>query len=317
MQPTLAQLRLFVAVVDEGSFSGAATALEMSQSSLSEGVRALERALGQALLVRGRGGVSLTPTGQAVLGHARDALIAVQDLQLAANPAQALGGKLVVATYRSLGQQLLAPALAVLAQAHPGLQVRILDAVSDGRGGAELVRRAEADLALIEQPSEAGVRFEPLLRDPYRVVLPASDPIALGQQPLTWAELHRHPLLLPILNVHHNYGRVVNFLRAYHALSEQITEVAEDDVILSMVRYGMGYSIFPELGLANLPAGLVSVPLPLPFERVVGLALRPGRGSLPHIAALSSAIREVVAAQVEGEGKQMVARSKVVRSAKT
>ncbi len=290
-EPTLAQLRLFVAVADAGSFSGAADSLGLSQSTLSEGVRALEKILGQPLLLRGRGGVSLTPAGQAAVGHARDAMIAVQDLQLAANPAQTLAGKLVVATYRSLGQQLLAPALALLAQAHAGLQVRILDASSDGHGGADLVRRGEADLALIEQPSEAGVRFEPLLHDPYRVVLPATDPLA--SVPLTWEALRRRPLLLPMPSGHQNDTRLLAFLRAYHALSDQITEVAEDDVILSMVRYGMGVTIFPELGLGNLSPSLISLPLPVPFERVVGLTLRPGRSRLPHIAALTEAIRQV------------------------
>lgn len=292
-QPTLAQLRLFVAVADEGSFSGAAESLGLSQSTLSEGVRALEKSLGQSLLLRGRAGVSLTPAGQAALGHARDALIAVQDLKLAADPAQAYAGKLVVATYRSLGQQILAPALALLRESHPELHVTILDASSDGHGGAELVRRAQADLALIEKPSEGGVRFEALLHDPYRVVMPAT-----SAGPLTWEALRSKPLLLPILSTNQNYERLVAFLRAYHALSEQITEVAEDDVILSMVRYGMGYTIFPELGLGNLPSSLVSVPLPVPFERVVGLAVRPGRSGLPHIGALMGAIRAV--ARVDG-----------------
>ena len=180
---TLSQLRLFVAVVDEGSFSSAAAGLGMSQSSLSEGVRALEAALGQAVLLRTRSGVSLTATGLQIIGYARDALLAVHDLQLAANPARTLSGQLTVATYRSIGQQLLAPALGRLHAEHPELHIRVLDAGRDGQGGQRFVQSGEADVGLIEAPDAAGgLLFEVLLHDPYLVVTRA------GQStPLTWA----------------------------------------------------------------------------------------------------------------------------------
>ena len=283
---TLAQLRLFVAVADEGSFSSAAAGLGMSQSSLSEGVRALEAALGQAVLLRTRSGVTLTPTGLQVIGYARDALLAVQDLQLAANPARTLSGQLTVATYRSIGQQLLAPALAQLHAEHPDLHIRVLDAGRDGQGGQRFVQSGEADVGLIEAPDAAGgLLFEVLLRDPYLVVTRAGQPT-----PLTWGYLKVQPLLLPPL-INPANQPVLEFLRSHQALSSNITEVDEDDVILSMVEYGLGITIFPRLGLAGLRPALVAVALPEPLERVIGLVIRPGRTALPHVQALAEAVR--------------------------
>lgn len=285
---TLAQLRLFVAVVEEGSFSAAAAGLGMSQSSLSEGVRALETALGQTVLLRTRSGVSLTPVGSHIIGYARDALIAVQDLQLAANPARTLSGQLTVATYRSIGQQLLAPALARLYLLHPDLNIRVLDAGRDGQGGQRFVSSGEADVGLIEAPNEPELMFEELFHDPYVAVVPAT-----YSSPLTWASLQAQPLLMPRL-VGPASHLVVEFLKHHHALSRQLTEVDEDDVILSMVEYGLGVTVFPRLGLGNLKNSLKAVALPEPLERTIGLVIRPGRANLPHVRALAEAVRAQV-----------------------
>ncbi|WP_241191241.1 LysR family transcriptional regulator [Deinococcus psychrotolerans] len=286
---TLAQLRLFVAVSDEGSFSAAAAGLGMSQSSLSEGVRALEAALGHSVLLRTRSGVTLTPAGQQVIGYARDALMAVQDLQLAANPSRTLSGQLTVTTYRSIGQQLLAPALGRLHAAHPDLHIRVLDAVRDGAGGVKFISSGEADVGLIEAPSDPGLLFEALLRDPYLAVLPAKQ-----AGPLTWESLKAQPLLLPPLSSPANQP-VLAFLRRHQALSRNITEVDEDDVILSMVEYGLGITIFPRLAIGTLSRSLTTAALPEPLERVIGLVIRPGRAALPHVRALSEAVRAQLA----------------------
>lgn len=52
------------------SFSEAAEALALSQPAVSQHVAALEKQLGTRLLARGRGGVTLTPEGDLLLGHA-------------------------------------------------------------------------------------------------------------------------------------------------------------------------------------------------------------------------------------------------------
>ena len=51
---TLAQFQVFVAVVDAGSFTEAAKALGMTQSSVSQAIASLEAELGVSLLTRGR-----------------------------------------------------------------------------------------------------------------------------------------------------------------------------------------------------------------------------------------------------------------------
>lgn len=64
-------LRVFATLAEAGSFASAQIALNLSQSTLSTHIAALERSLGAPLCLRGRGGFRLTPFGQATLDAAR------------------------------------------------------------------------------------------------------------------------------------------------------------------------------------------------------------------------------------------------------
>ena len=85
------QLRIFVAVAEELSFTGAAQRLQMSQQPVSATVRRLERQLGVRLFDRTTRHVSLTAAGRAVLPSARaaveaaDRFVRVADEQRDAN----------------------------------------------------------------------------------------------------------------------------------------------------------------------------------------------------------------------------------------
>lgn len=74
MDIDLRQLRAFVTVVDEGSFTEAATTLHLSQASVSRAVASLETAIGARALRRTTREIGLTEVGARVLGPARRAL---------------------------------------------------------------------------------------------------------------------------------------------------------------------------------------------------------------------------------------------------
>ena len=67
-------LRSFAAIAAAGSFSGAARALGLRQSTVSQHLQKLEAAMGRRLIDRNTHGLRVTPEGEAVLEHARGVL---------------------------------------------------------------------------------------------------------------------------------------------------------------------------------------------------------------------------------------------------
>ncbi len=80
MDVELRQLRCLVAIVDEGTFTDAAFALDVSQAAVSRTLASLEKALGVRLLRRTSREVTPTGTGLRVVAHARRVLAEVDDL---------------------------------------------------------------------------------------------------------------------------------------------------------------------------------------------------------------------------------------------
>src|SRR6478609_7986288 len=110
----LPQLRALLAVVDEGSFEGAAVALHLTQSAVSQRIRALETAVGQVLVRRTRP-AGVTDAGEVYLRLARQ-VVALSDEAHAAVTAGATAGRPVLplaVNSDSLGTWVL-PALAPL-----------------------------------------------------------------------------------------------------------------------------------------------------------------------------------------------------------
>ncbi|MCW5832109.1 MAG: LysR family transcriptional regulator [Labilithrix sp.] len=75
---SLAQIRYFVAVAEEGHVGRAAERLHVAQPPVSRQIRALEDELGTPLFARTPRGMTLLPSGEAFLDHARGILAAVE-----------------------------------------------------------------------------------------------------------------------------------------------------------------------------------------------------------------------------------------------
>jgi DNA-binding transcriptional LysR family regulator len=136
--------RSFLAVLQEGSLSGAARALGLTQPTLGRQVAALEQALGLALFTRSQSGLLPTDAALALRSHAE----AMRDTAAAmAREAHGFGtevrGAVRISASDVIGIEVLPPILAGLRQAHPRLEVEL---VLSNRL-QDLVRR-EADIAV-------------------------------------------------------------------------------------------------------------------------------------------------------------------------
>lgn len=136
--------RLFLAVANEGSFSGAARRLRLGQPTISRRISQLEERLGEALFVRRVEGAMLTAAGERLLPAARRMAESAGELvRLAAGGESAPEGRVRIAAPPGLAFDFLVPFARALRDTYPRLRLEVLSSVAH----IDLVR-GQADLAL-------------------------------------------------------------------------------------------------------------------------------------------------------------------------
>ncbi|MGY2048550.1 LysR family transcriptional regulator [Methylobacterium sp. JK268] len=146
--PSWDHCRAVLAVLEEGSLSGAARALGLTQPTIGRQVAALEEALGVALFTRSPAGLVPTEAGLALRPHAEALRAAAAALVRSVAPAgEGVAGAVRITASEMVGGAVLPPILARLHAAHPGLALELVlsDRVQD------LLRR-DADIAVRMTP---------------------------------------------------------------------------------------------------------------------------------------------------------------------
>jgi DNA-binding transcriptional LysR family regulator len=146
----LRQVEYVLAVVERGSFTKAAASMDVSQPSLSDGIRRLESELGVRLFHRLGRSVGLTDAGRAFIGPARqltrdrdavfESVASVRDLQ---------SGTLDVVSLPTLAADPLGRLVGGFRKANPGIAVRIAAPEDDGAVAA-MVLDGRSELGLTE-----------------------------------------------------------------------------------------------------------------------------------------------------------------------
>ncbi|MFF8616903.1 LysR family transcriptional regulator [Streptomyces sp. NPDC015350] len=191
----LRQLEYLVAVAEEQNFTRAAERVHISQSGISSQIRQLERDLGAELFDRSARTVTLTVAGKAALGHARAALAAAGAVGRAVDEVTDLvRGRLTVGMVIGCTLTPLFDALAAFHEAHPGVEISLLEDSSDRL--AEGVRTGAVDLALIGAAAAAPDGLEALTIISERLVaaVPAGHPLAERRR-VTLRDLVAHPIV--------------------------------------------------------------------------------------------------------------------------
>lgn len=124
------QLDAFFAAARTLNFSLAAKELHVTQSALSQRIKALESELDLTLFVRRPRGVHLTAAGERLLRYCQARFSMELELleQLTGDDAGGMGGVLRIAGYSSIVRSVIIPALAPLLQTHPNVQVHFQNA---------------------------------------------------------------------------------------------------------------------------------------------------------------------------------------------
>jgi DNA-binding transcriptional LysR family regulator len=172
MGPEVRQLRALLAVVDAGTFTGAADVLGITQASVSRTVAALERALGARVLQRTTREVSLTAVGAQVVGHARRVIEEVAAIRRAAE--QPRGDLRIGYAWSALGRHTTAVQRR-WSETHPGSALLFVQSGTATAGLTEGV----VDVSVLRRPvSDARVRTALLGVERRYAAVAADDPLA-------------------------------------------------------------------------------------------------------------------------------------------
>ncbi len=256
---TLRQFEYLVALADTRHFGRAAQTCHVSQPSLSQQLRALERALGVNLADRTPSGAELTPIGRELAERARRVLVEVKDIKDRARRAQ--GGSAGIIRFGStptLGPYLMAGVIATLHQDLPEVRLHIREGIPDEQ--VLELSRGRLDMLLSPLPLLGDdLEVEPLFRERLHIVAPPDHPLA-KRADLTKADLKGAKLL--------GLGAAYSLHRQVTGLSSELGmtllrdyEGTSLDSLRQMVGSGLGLTILPDLYVRSEVGGASGVVL--------------------------------------------------------
>lgn len=264
-------MRVFMRVVERGSFSAVARELNLGQPAVSKQIRALEQHLGGALFARSTRRLSLTDQGQRFYADCKNILASLEAATLSfASGQEQIAGPLRVAAPVSYGRLCIAPLIGGFLERYPRVQVdlRLSDQNED-------LLREHIDVAVrIGVVKSEGLVAVPLGNSQRRLY---AAPAYLHRHgtPTTPADLAGHNCLGFTLLEHYDVWRF------RHSGAEQNVSIKgnvtsnSSEAIREMVLAGLGISLSPEwLFAADVREGAVVTlladyqPIALPVSAV-------------------------------------------------
>lgn len=254
------RLETFVVLAQELNFTRAAHRLNMTQSTLSAAMKALEAELDVVLFDRSTRSVMLTQAGQALLPHALKAIDAIDAMKAAAHPSGGLRGSLTVGMLSGL-RLVDVPALAgEFRRRYPQVQLRLQTSRRGTRELIERIKEGSVDAAFVgTNISDSQLRFTPIRSYKLHLITPPDHPLA-RRQDVTLAEIAREPFI----DMPFGFGQraVIDDAFSRLALSRPVlVEVADLTTVPEYVAHGLGVALLPPELVASNGHDLAMIPV--------------------------------------------------------
>jgi len=291
MNYTLRQLRTFVAVARQGSFSQAGQLIGLSQSAVSHSVKELEAEIGVRLLDRTTREVLLTGAGQQLATRLTRLL---EELNTTLLDVRSYGeqrsGTVWVAASQTPSAHLMPQCLASTQQHYPDIRVILPDRVQ--QAVLQSVRNAEVDFGIVIGPlGDAEFDAEEILQEPFLLLCHQNDALAQTET-VTWGMLTDRNMVLQ--DYASGSRMLVDAILQQLAIGVNVVqEIGHPATLYPMVEAGIGISILPALALP-LPSGrkLVVRRLYPEMNRSLMLIKRKNRSLTPAAEAVWQEVRQ-------------------------
>ncbi len=264
--------RAFVLAVESGSIRNAAEVLGYTSSAVSQLIQSLEKELDTTLLVRAKGGVSLTTSGEKLMPVIQRIL---EDEEMLRETAAGLNGVILgtinVASYHSLSYTWMPDIIDQFQKKYPDVQINLYVGTQDNI--VERLVSGKADIAFFNDSSMKEKHdWIPLMDDPMVAVVPEDHPMAQEKVfPVKAFEGER------FIMSDHGYDYDIMHILRQAGVSPRITISTFDSyALLSMIERGMGVSITNSIGLnvSELKGKIRVIPLEPSYTLHMGMAVR-------------------------------------------
>ncbi|CCP03906.1 Uncharacterized HTH-type transcriptional regulator yfeR [Erwinia amylovora Ea644] len=291
MNCTLRQLRVFVAVARQGSFSQAGQLIGLSQSAVSHSIKELESEMAIRLLDRTTREVLLTEAGEQLASRLERILEELNTTLLDVRSyGQQRSGTVRVAASQTISAHLMPQCLASGQLRYPEIKIMLRDRPQ--QWVLQSIRHAEVDFGIAIGPLQADdLQCEAILEEPFLLLCRQDDPLA-QQRTVYWNMLNQRTL---VLQDYSSGSRVLidEALRLQQVRAEIVQEIGHPATLYPMVEAGIGISILPALALP-LPQGrplMVKRIMP-EINRTIMLVRRKNRSLTPAAEAIWQEVRQ-------------------------
>ena len=254
-------VQAFLVLARQKNFTQAASMCHLSQPAFSALIRSLEQTVGLKLFDRSTRHVVLTTEGERFLQSAERLCAEFAACEKAMrDTAQLTQGHVSVALLPSLAAGWLPAVLKAYTARHPGIQLGVLDVLSEPCIAS--VANGDADFALAAIRADTpDLRAEPFCSDSFHMVCPRAHPLAnkaaLSLEDLTpWPFIHlaRHSSVRQYLDA-----------ALFPRTMQTFVEVEQLATAMGLVQAGLGITVAPALSLFHFnKPGLVTRQLPIP-----------------------------------------------------
>ena len=237
--------KVFYYVATTLSFSEASKQLFISQSAVSQSIKALEKKLEQTLFIRSTKRVQLTPEGEILLRHVEPAMNLIRKGEAQLTDIASTGGQIRIGASDTICRYFLIPYLERFHKEFPNAHITVVNGTSIQC--VDYLESGQVDLIIINYPNSHLSNFYSLKKiHSFKDVFIANETFAdLKDRKISLQELQSHPILM--LDKRSTTSEFLhNLFQQEHLDLVPEIELASNDLLIDLARIGLGIAFVPD-----------------------------------------------------------------------
>ncbi len=263
-------IEVFLTVAEQGSFRKAANLLGYTQAGISYIIQGIEQDMGLNLFIRDRTGVHLSPEGEILLPQIRQLEIDNRALWQKVNELRGLEqGTLRIQIFDSISIHWLPGILQKFQSDYPGIKIEFVSE-EDSLKAEEMVLTGEVDCGFFLTNVSAALDVFSLKEENLLAIVSPEHELA-AEKVFPTAKLGEYPY---ISMKYDNHTGIKEIFERHHTVPNTVYCLDNDYAAMAMVSKNLGYCIFPELLLQDVPYELRFLEFDHPQKRIISIGTR-------------------------------------------